>query len=43
MKEERVRLLPPLIDKAGRDELWGGATLPEGKESAVELAETSEL
>ncbi len=37
-EEERVRPLPPLIDKADRG-VPGGTTLPEGKVSAVELAE----
>ncbi len=41
-KEGRVRPLPPLIDKAGRG-ILGGTTLPKGKVSAVELAETPEL
>jgi hypothetical protein len=42
VEEGRVRPLPPLIDKAGRS-IPGGMTLPKGKVSAVELAETPEL
>ena len=38
----RVRPLSPLIDKAGRG-IPGGRTLPKGKVSAAELAETPEL
>ncbi len=38
----RLRPLPPLIDKVGRG-IPGGTTLPKGKVSAVELAETLEL
>jgi hypothetical protein len=42
VEEWRVRPLPPLIDKAGRG-IPGGTTLPKGKVSVVELAETPEL
>jgi hypothetical protein len=41
-EEGRVRPLPPLNDKAGRC-IPGGATLPEGKVSAVKLVEMPEL
>ncbi len=41
-EEGRVRPLPPLIDKAGRC-IPERTTLPEGKMSAVELAEMPEL
>jgi hypothetical protein len=41
-EEGRVRPLPLLNDKAGRC-IPRGTTLPEGKESAVELAEMPEL
>ncbi len=40
-EEGRVRP-PPLIDKVGRG-MPGGATLPKGKVSAIELADTPEL
>jgi hypothetical protein len=41
-EEGRVRLLPPLNDKAGRC-ILGGMTLPKGRVSVVELAEMLEL
>jgi hypothetical protein len=42
VEEGRVRPLPPLNDIAGRC-IPGGTTVPEGKVSVVELAETPEL
>jgi hypothetical protein len=41
-EEGRVRPLPPLNDMAGRC-IPEGTTLPKGKVSEVELAETPEL
>jgi hypothetical protein len=41
-EEGRVRPLPPLNDKVGRC-IPGRMTLPEGKVSAVELAEMPDL
>jgi hypothetical protein len=41
-EEGRVRPLPPLNDKTGRC-MPGWMTLPKGKVSVVELAETPEL